>query len=176
METPRYLLSLLPCGFFFGFAALIAVVDVRTRRGYALTIVSSLLLASTIVVVGSVIIAAQTQPQPTNNHLGGPNSLLFFYYTAAIYASALVLFAAAIEAGIAHHWLWIVGVFISALVPVLLVVPPHPGLDMNTEYWVQQVGFLGVLVAPEATVLAYSIIRLVHPIVPATARRVASSS
>ncbi|MGH2514969.1 MAG: hypothetical protein ACRDHP_04875 [Ktedonobacterales bacterium] len=155
-------------------ALLVAVVvDIRTGRGYGLTILSSVLLACTIVIVVSVTVLTQVEQQPTSIHNLGPGIFLVLYFVPAIYATATTLICAAIAAGIAGHWRWIVGFFVAALVPVLLVVPPHPFLDMNTEYWVQQVGLLGMLVVPAATVLAYGITRLVHPVALAPARQLA---
>ena len=167
------ILSLLPCGLVVVVcAALLAMVDVRTGRGYALGILSALLLACTIIVVVTITLLAQVQPQPTTPHTYSVTVLLLFYFVPAIYGVLITLLGAAIVAGIAGHWRWIVGFVVAALVPVLLAVPPHPSLFMNIDYVVRQVGFLGMLVAPEATVLAYSITRLVHPVAPASARYV----
>jgi hypothetical protein len=168
------MLGLLPCGFVaLGFAVLLAVVDVRTGRGYALGVLSSLLLACTIVVVVTVTIAAQLQPQPPNIHNGSVALLLVFYFIPAVYATAVTLIGGGIVAGISGHWQWLGGFIVAALVPVLLAVPPHPFLDMNTDYVVRNVGFLGMLVAPEAAVLVYSVMRFVHPVAPTSARRFA---
>lgn len=171
-------LGLLPCSLaVFVSAALLAVVDVRTGRGYALGILSALLLVCTIVVVATVTIAAQLPPpQPTNFHTYSVTIWLVFYFVPAVYATAIALIGALIVAGIAGHWRWIVGFVAAALVPVLLAVPPHPSLFMNIDYAMRQVGFLGMLLAPEAAVLAYSITRLVHPVVPVSARQAAPLS
>jgi hypothetical protein len=169
MYALGYLVALLPCGLLlFGVAALLAIVDARTLRGYALRILSSLLLGCTIAVVVTVTILDQMQPpQPVSIHNSGFNIWLFFYFVPAVYAAALVLMTGAIEAGIARHWRWIVGFVVAAVVPVLLAVPPHPFLDMNTEWVVQQAGFLGMLIAPAATALANSSTHRVRPIASA---------
>jgi hypothetical protein len=157
-----------------GFVALFMwapMVDVRTGRGYGLATLSSLLLACTIIVVTAVTIAAQAQPQPPSIHNLGVTILLVFYFVPAVYAMVFTLIGAVIVATKARHWRWIVGFVIAVLVPLLLAVPPHSFLvPINADYVVRQIGFLGILVAPEATVLAYSITRLVHPVTSAAAR------
>lgn len=165
-------LGLLPCGFVvFAFAALLAVVDARTGPGYVFAILSSLHLGITIVVVGTVTIAAQYQPQPTGIHNVSVTIWLFFYFIPAVYAMLVTVIGAAMVAGIARHWLWIVGFVVAAVVPFLVAALPYALFDLHTEFIVRQLGFLGVLVAPEAAVLAYSITRLVHPVAPAAARQ-----
>jgi hypothetical protein len=163
-----------------GLAALVAVVDIRTGRGYALGIFSSVLLATTIIVVVSFTILDQVQLMPTSPR---PYSLLttwllFGYFILAVYATAADLIGAAIVAGKAGAWWWIAGFFVAAAVPTLVVALPYPYryLDANTGYIVQNIGFLGMLVAPEATVLAYSITRLRHPVAPASTRQPAHLS
>jgi hypothetical protein len=101
--------------------------------------------------------------------------LLFGYFSLAVYATAAVLIGAAIVAGKAGAWWWIAGFFVAAAVPTLVVALPYPYryLDLNTATIVQNIGFVGMLVAPEATVLAYSITRIVHPVAPARARQAA---
>jgi hypothetical protein len=165
-------------GGWFAMVVVPIAVDVRSGRGTGLAILSSLLLACTLLVFVTLGLAAlqqQLEP-PTSLHSYGVGIWLLFYFVPAAYATLATLIGAAIVAGIAGHWRWIVGFFVAVLVPVLVAVPPHPFLDMNTEYIVQQVGFLGMLVVPEATVLAYSITRLVHPVVPAPARQHAPRS
>jgi hypothetical protein len=164
--------GLLSCGVVvIGFAALLAVIDVRTGRGYALGILSALHLAITIVVVVTITIAAQAQPTPISTHNVGVSIWLVFYFVPAAYVLLAAVIGAAIVAGIAHHWLWIVGFVVAAVVPFLVAALPYDLFDLNTEYIVRQAGFLGVLVAPAATVLAYSITRLAHPVTPARARQ-----
>jgi hypothetical protein len=157
-----------------GLVALVTVVDVRTGRGYALGILSSLHLAVTIIVVGSLTILAQVQPKQKL----GITLLLMFYFAFSVYVIATTLIGAAIVAGKAGHWWWIVGFFVAAAVPTLVVAVPFPYryLDLNTGYIVQNIGFIGMLVAPDATVLAYSITRLRHPVAPARARQTAPLS
>ena len=157
-----------------GLAALVTVVGMRTGRGYALGILSSLHLAVTIIVVGGFAILAQ--PTPSNRF--GETVLLLLYFVLSVYVIATALIGAAIVAGKAGHWWWIVGFFVAAAVPTLVVALPYPYryLDLNTGHIVQNIGFLGMLVAPEATVLAYSITRIVHPVVPAPARQAAPAS
>lgn len=166
------LLGLLPCGIVvLGVAAALAVVDVRTGRGYALGALSSLHLACTILVVGTVAIAAQAlpQPQPISGHTYSVTIWLVFYFVPSVYAILITVIGATIVAGITHNWLWIMGFFVAAAVPFLVAALPYSLWDLHTEYMVRQVGFLGVLVAPEAMVLAYSITRLAHPVAPARA-------
>jgi hypothetical protein len=162
-------------GLGLGLAALITVVDVRTGHGYALGILSSLHLACTIIVVGSITILAQVQPQPTAPDAYSVTGWLVFYFVPSVYVIAGALLGAAIVAGRAGHRRWIAGFFVAAAVPVLVVALPYPYryLDMHTGYIVQQVGFLGMLVVAEATVLAYSITRLRHPVARARARQLA---
>lgn len=172
------LLGLLPCSVLVcSLAALLAVVDVRTGGGYVLCILSSLHLAITIVVVVTITVLAQVQPRPINRHNGSVAILLFFYFAPAVYAMLVTLIGAAIVAGIAHHWRWIPGFVVAAVGPFLVAALPYSFpysfWGPNTEYIVRQLGFLGVLVAPEATILAYSITRLVHPVMPARARQLA---
>lgn len=154
-----------------GFAAVPAVVDVRTGRGYALSALSSLHLACTIFVVGTVAIAAQAQPQPTNPHPSSVTIWLVFYFLPSAYAILVIVLGAMIVAGIAHKWLWIMGFVVAAVVPFLVATLPYALWDLQTDYVVRQVGFLSVLLLPEATVLAYSITRLIHPVPPAHARQ-----
>jgi hypothetical protein len=157
-----------------GLAALVTVVDVRTGRGYALGILSSRHLAITTIVVGSFTILAQVQPKQKL----GITLLLMLYFALSVYVIATALIGAAIVAGKAGHWWWIVGFFVAAAVPTLVVAVPFPYryMDLNTGYFVQNIGFLGMLIAPDATVLAYSITRLRHPVAPARARQTAPLS
>lgn len=167
-------MGFLPCGLVVvGLAIVLALVDVRTGRGYALGILSALLLAATIIVVGWITFLAHVLPQPTGPRPYSVTIWLVFYFVPAIYATAVTLIGAAIVAGKAGHWWWIAGFFVAAAVPVLVVALPFPYryLDLQTGYIYQQVGFLGMLVAPDATVLAYSITRIVHPVTPAAARQ-----
>lgn len=165
-------LGMLPCGaLVFVFGALLAVVDVRTGRGYALGILSFLHLATTILVVVTITILAQVQPQPTGIHNYSVTIWLVFYFVPAVYAMLVTLVGATIVAGIARRGLWIVGFVVAAVVPFLVAALPYSIWDLNTEYVVRQLGFLGVLVAPEVTILAYSITRTVHPVAPALARQ-----
>jgi hypothetical protein len=170
-------LGLLPCGLVvFGLAIALAMVDVRTGRGYALGIFSALHLAITIIVVGSFIILAQVQPQPTTLHPYSETGVwLVFYFVSSVYVIAAALLGAVIVAGVAGHVRWLAGFFVAVVVPVLVVALPNPYryMDMHTGYTYQQVGFLGMLVAPEATVLAYSITRLRLRVAPARARQTA---
>ncbi len=175
MGVMDVLLALLPCSVvILGFAAALAAVDVRTGRGYALGIVSSLHLACTILVVGTVLILAQMQPQPITRQNGSVAIWIVFYFIPSIYAILVILVGATIVAGIAHHWLWIIGFVVAAAVPFLVGALPYAFWDLNTEDVVRNVGFLVVLVAPEATILAYSITRFVHPVMPARTRQPAS--
>jgi hypothetical protein len=160
----------------FAFIALLgwaAVADVRSGRGYGLSILTSVLLAITVVVVGGITILAQVQPPPQGPHRYSVTIWLVFYFIAAVYADAFTLIGAAVVAGKARHWLWILGFFVAALVPTLVVAVPYPYrfYDLNTGYIVQNIGFLGMLIAPEATILAYSITRIRHPVARARARQ-----
>ncbi|HEU0027195.1 MAG TPA: hypothetical protein VFQ25_08780 [Ktedonobacterales bacterium] len=162
------LLGLLPCGVVvFSFAALLANVDMRTGRGYALGAVSSLHLAFTIIIAGTVAILAQAQPHPISHQNGSVTIWLVFYFVPSVYAILVAVIGATIVAWIAHHWLWILGFVVAAAVPFLVAALPYSLWDPHTDYIVRQVGFLGVLVLPEAAVLAYSITRLAHPVAPA---------
>lgn len=154
------LLGLLPCGIaVLGLVPVLAVVDVRTGRGYGLSILSSLHLACTIVVVGLVAIAAQTQPKPISRQNGSVTVWLVFYFVPSIYTLLVAVLGATIVAGIAHRWLWIVGFVVAVAVPFLVAALPYSLGDLNTDFVVRQIGYLGVLIAPEATILAYSIAR-----------------
>ena len=166
------LLGLLPCGIaVLGLVPVLAVVDVRTGRGYGFGILSSLHLACTIVVVGLVAIAAQTQPKPISRQNGSVTVWLVFYFVPSVYAILVAMLGAMIVAGIAHRWLWIVGFVVAVAVPFLVAALPYSLGDLNTDFVVRQIGFLGVLIAPEAIILAYSITRIVHPVAPARARQ-----
>lgn len=147
-----------------GIAVLLALVDVRTGRGYVLATLSSLHLAITVVVVGTVAIAAQNQTQPISRQNVNVTILLVFYFIPAVFAMVGIVIGASIVAGIAHRWLWIVGFIVAAVVPFLVGALPYSLWDLNTEFIVRNIGFLAVLVAPMVTVLAYSITRLVHPV------------
>jgi hypothetical protein len=161
----------------FGAVALLVwtpTVDIRTGSGYGLCILSSVLLACTLLVVLYTVITVQLQPGPYSIHNISPSVVLVFYFVPAVYGAAFTLIGAAIVAGKAGHWRWIGGFVVAVLVPVVLAVPPHPSLILHIDETVRNVGLLGMLVAPEATVLAYSITRLVHPVAPAAARQAAS--
>jgi hypothetical protein len=173
MDILDLILGLLPCGVVVVvLAALLTVMDMRTGPGHALAILSTLHLATTIVVVGTVAIAAQAQPQPISRQNGSVTIWLVFYFVPSVYAILVTVIGAAIVAGKARQWLWIVVFVGAAVVPFSVAALPYSFSfwDLTTEYIVRQVGFLGVLVAPEATVLAYSITRLVHPVTPAPTR------
>lgn len=172
MSSLMSALGLLPCvAVVFGFAALLAVVDVRTGRGYALGAVSSLHLFITIVVVGIVAIAALEQPKPITRQNGSVTIWLVFYFVPSVYIILITVIGAVVVAGIARRWLWMMGFVVAAVVPFLVGALPYAIWDLNTEFIVRQAGFLGVLLAPEATILAYSITRLVHPLMPAPGRQ-----
>ncbi len=166
---------LLPIVVAFALVAVAVVVDVRTGRGYGLGVLSSLLLLSTLLVFTTGIIIAQTPPSvPPGIHDLGPGFVLLLYGVAAAYATLLILIGAVIVAGIAGQWRWIIGFFGAVLVPVLVAASPHLFLDGNAETVVQNVGFIGVLVVPQATMLAFSIKRIVRRVVPAAGRRAAA--
>ena len=165
----------LPIVVSFGLVAVAVVVDARTGRGYGLAVLSSLLLLSALLVFTTAIIIAKTPPpSPTGPRTLGPGFLLLFYYALAAYVTAIVLIGAAIVAGIAGQWRWIVGFFVAVLAPVLLVVPPHPFVDLHIESEAQNVGLIGMLVLPQATMLAYSIKRIARPVARASARQPAA--
>jgi hypothetical protein len=145
-----------------------AVVDARTGRGFALAIFSTLHLACTIVVVGGITILAQTPPPPRTL---GVTIWLVFYFVPSAYAILIAVIGAAIVAGVARRWLWIVGFVLAAMIPFLVAAAPYSFWDPHTEYVVRQVGFLGVLILPETVVLAYSITRIRRPVMPAPARQ-----
>ena len=148
-----------------GIVVLLVMVDVRTGHGYALAALSSLHLVVTAVVVGTIFIAAQEQPKPITRQNGSPAVLLVFYFVPAIYTMVAIVIGAAIVAGIARRWLWIVGFIAAAAIPLPVGVMPYLLQSLNPdEYTVQNVAFLLVLVAPMATVLAYGITRIVHPV------------
>jgi hypothetical protein len=172
MSSLMSLMGPLPCAAVaFGFAALLAFVDVRTGRGYALGAVSLLHLVTTIFVVGIVAIAAQEQPKPITRQHGSVTIWLVFYFVPSVYIILITMIGAVVVAGIARRWLWIVGFIMAGAVPFLVAALPYAIWDLNTEFIVRQAGFLGVLLAPEATILTYSITRLVHPLTPAPARQ-----
>jgi hypothetical protein len=146
-------------------------VDIRTGSGYGLCILSSVLLACTFLVVLYTIIAVQLQPGPYSIHHISP--AVVFYFVLAVYAVAFTLVGVVIVTGKARHWHWIGGFLLAVLVPVALPVPPHPSLILPIDETVRNVGLLGLIIAPEATVLAYSITRLGHPVAPSSTRQVA---
>ena len=160
------ILGLLPCGVVvFGLAALIALVDVRTGRGYVLVTLSSLHLATTILVIGTAAIAYLEQPKPISRQ--NPSDLFwaFLYFIPAVYGTLVIMIGAAIVAGIARRWLWIVGFVAAAVIPFLVGALPYSLGGMNIdEQVVRDSGFFFVLVAPMATVLAYGITRIAHPV------------
>jgi hypothetical protein len=175
VEEERGAVIVLPIVLAFALVAVAVVVDVRTGRGYGLAVLSFLLLAATVLVFTAGIIIAQTpSPPPPGIHDLGPGFVLLLYWVAAVYATLLILIGAVIVAGIAGQWRWIVGFFVAVLVPVVVAAAPHLFLDGNAETVVQNVGFIGVLVVPEATMLAFSIRRIVRPIGPAAARQPAA--
>lgn len=142
----------------------------RTGRGYSFGILSFLHLTCTIVIVGLVAIAAQTQPKPISRQNGSVTIWLVFYFVPSIYTILAAVLGATIVAGIAHRWHWIVG-FVCCCggsvsggrAAVLTRRSETPTL------WCGRLGYLGVRIAPEATMLAYSITRIVHPVAPARA-------
>jgi hypothetical protein len=159
-----------------GYLAIIVVavvVDVRTGSGYGLGILSALLLACTISVVALVTLTDQSHP-PMIAYQYSANVLLVFYFFPAVYAMLGALVGAVIVASRARRWLWIIGFVVAAVVPFLVAALPYSLADLSTEYVVRQIGFLGVLVAPEALILAYSITRLAHRAASAGDRRPAS--
>ncbi len=159
---------------FLGGLVWAVIADIRTGSGYGLGILTSLHLALTIFFVVTIISAAQQQTQPPSLHNGSPLIFLFFYFVAAAYAIGFVMIGVAVVAGKARHWGWLAGFFVAVLVPVVITVHPHPFWLLNSEYMVQNVGYLGILFVPEATVLAYSLARLIHPV--PVARALASPS
>lgn len=170
-------LSWLPCGILVVcIAAVLALVDIRTGRGYVLGILSSLHLACTIVVVGGITILAQIQPPPTSPHTYSVTIFLVFYFAPSAYIILSDVIGAAIVAGMARRWLWIVSFVAATAVPFLVAAAPYSFLDLHTDYVVRQVGFLGVLVLPEATVLAYSVTRLRRPVTLVSVRQTARLS
>ena len=71
----------------------------------------------------------------------------------------------------ARHWWWMVGLIASGVVPVLVVATTALPLPFWKNGYaasvVQSVGYIGVLIVPPATTLAYSVTRILHPIAPA---------
>src|SRR5689334_22557974 len=145
---------------------ILALVDDRTGRGYALGTFSALMLIITVAVVVSITIAASQQTQPISIHNPSVDGLLVFYFIPAVAIILCTVISASIVAGHARHWLWILGFVIAAVAPFLVAALPYSVGDLNTEFIVRQFGFLGVLVAPAAVILAYSISRIIHPVVP----------
>ncbi|MDE3230528.1 MAG: hypothetical protein KGO05_11665 [Chloroflexota bacterium] len=170
-------LSLLPCGILVVcVAAVFALVDTRTGRGYALGILSALHLTCTIVVVGGVEILAHTPPSPpATGRQFSITILLLFYFAPSVYIVLTAALGAVIVAGIARRWLWIVGFVAATAIPFLVGAAPYSIWDPQTDGVVRQVGFLGVLLLPEALVLAYSVTRIrrppSHAPLPASLRR-----
>jgi hypothetical protein len=119
------LLSVLPCALILlTFAAMLAMVEVRSGRGYVLAIHSSLHLATTLLIVGCVTLLAQTQP-PTNPHTVSITILLVFYFVPAVYAMLVTVIGAAIVAGSARQWCWIVGFVVAVTAPFLASALPY---------------------------------------------------
>jgi hypothetical protein len=173
-ERPMYALVLIPFVVIVALAALAVMVDVRTGRTYGLAILSSLLLACTgFVIVTVTVVAQRPEPAPASPHRLGEGVVLVLYFVPAAGAMLLILIGAAIVARSAGHWRWIGGFLAAVLVPVLVAALPHPFLDMRTGSFVQNVGYIGILVVPEATMLTYSITRLVHPVAPTPPRQLA---
>lgn len=165
-------LGWLPCGILVVCAAaVIALVDMRTGRGYVLGILSSLHLVCTIVVVGGITILAQAQPLPTSPHTYSVTVFLIYYFVPSAYIILSAVIGAAIVASMARQWLWIVSFVAAAAAPFLVAAAPYSFLDLHTEYVVRQAGFLGVLIVPEAFVLAYSVTRLRRPVTPSLSAR-----
>lgn len=172
-----YVLLALPFAFLAGLV-LAVIADVRTGSGYGLGILSSLHLALTtflvLITVDATIRWAQQLTQPPSLHNGSPLIFLFFYFVFAVYAIGFVMIGAALVAISARHWLWLVGFIVAVLVPVWIGVTLHPLWILNADYNVTGAEYLGILFVPEATVLAYSVTRVIRP-VPA-ARAVTPSS
>jgi hypothetical protein len=165
--TMNMLLFLLPLG-----AMLIAVtVDGRTRSGYGLAIFSFLLLACNVLFLALVILAQSDTEQPRSGGRLGLGLVLILYFGGAVFITLFVVGGALIEAGSARHWWWMVGFLAAGVVPVLVIATTALPLPFwkhtNAAYYVQNIGYIGILVVPPATVLAYSITRIARPVAPA---------
>ncbi|HEX6817172.1 MAG TPA: hypothetical protein VF120_02270 [Ktedonobacterales bacterium] len=158
-----YALFVLPFAFLAGLVFAVAT-DMRSGRGWGLTILTSLLLACSAFVVVSTVHAAQQQTEPPSLHNPSPLVWLVFYFVPAAYAMGLTMIGAASVAISAHHRLWLAAFFVAVFVPVSITVFPHPFWILTSDHDVQNAGFLGILFVPEATVLAYSVTRVIRPV------------
>lgn len=168
--------------------ALAIVVDIRTRRGYGLGILSFLVLALTALVFVATITAMQQRDQLAQQQVMykcGTCALSFLYFFPELFAILALVIAAAIVASIDGQWRWLVGLVIAALLPALASMLPLSFWGMASEPATQHLGimdvFLGpvgtaLLAIPQAAVLAYSIARIIRPPAPAHARQPAPLS
>lgn len=172
--------------FFPGIAiiALALVVDARTGRGYALGILSFLLLAFTFLVDVTVTLVA-LQPQAATMRGFGKSLLFVFNFYPTMYFVVAIVAGAAIVAGVAGQWRWLVGLVIAGLILALTAVLPLPIWDVGLDVAIQPMGIAGIefnpvgialTFLPQATVLAFSIARIVRPVTYDSARQPAPSA
>lgn len=148
------------------------VVDILTGRGIGLGVLSCLLLACTDLAFVATALSA-LQPLRPGIHPLGADFVLILYFTPAFIANLIMTFAAAIVAAAAGQLRWLGGLVLAVVVPWLLPVLLYPHLSEQAGSIVIVVEFLGMLIVPEVTVLAYGITRSVHPVVRARQSAVA---
>lgn len=157
------------------FASTLAiVVDIRTRCGYGLGILSFLVLALTALVFVATITARQQREQLAQQQVMykcGTCALPFLYFFPELFATLALVIAAAIVASIGGQWHWFVGLVVAALLPALASMLPLSSWGMASDPAAQQQGimdvFLGpvgtaLLAIPQAAVFAYSIARIIR--------------
>lgn len=132
-------------------------LDVRTKRGYALGCCSLLLLVCPVTaLVGDLAGGAA---------LGNIGLLVAQLLGYVVVLIAMLCLSAIFVATRSGQPSWAVGFLVAALVPLVVAVVPLPLAD---NPWML---FVASLALPEVVVLAFSIIRIARPVVPAPARQ-----
>lgn len=143
------------------FLASVVYVDLRSRRGWGLALVSLALASYSVWLVYAVIEIFILSPSGADNLAAA--YVIAVYFGIYLALTPVVWLVALVEAGISRQWRWFVGLIMAALIPGLLILAivklkfgvGIPGLNFF--------GF-GLGLIPAFIILAYAIARIVRPV------------
>lgn len=143
------------------FVASVVYADLRSRRGWGLTLMA---LALFCYGVFMAYLLAWLRQNPTAGDLAGA-FVLAVYFGIYLALTLIVWIGALVEAGVARHWGWFVGLFAATLVPamfVLALVTLKLGAPVLSA--IGSTLYFGLILAPPLIMLAYGIARIARPV------------
>lgn len=136
-------------------------LDLRTRRGYGLALLAVALLA--LGVWAAIAFERALQQAPSSESFG-VGIVLAVYLLIGLAFALLLWIGALVEASVARQGWWIVALVASAVLPGLLIV-----FDIALNLGAHGYHYFGgltealLLILPTATILAFSVRRIVRP-------------